>query len=388
MNEPLVGLEDVVVTASSITFIDGEKGILRYRGYDVSELADKSTYGEVAYLLIYGQLPTEAQYRRFLKEEQQYRTVPHQVLTLLRDIPPSTNPMAWLRTAVSALSAFDPDAEDNSEPANLRKTLRLIAEVSTLTAAIDRIRKGKPVVVPDEDLDHAANLCYMISGKKPDEISRRALDVAMILQADHELNASTFAGRVTISTLSDMHSAVTSAIGTLKGPAHGGANQRVMEMLESIGSIDRVEPYVKEQLAAHKKVMGFGHRVYARADPRAVILKKMAKELSEKVGPSKWFEMSEAMERVMLREKKLYANLDFYSASVYRYLGITTDLFPLIFAASRIVGWCTHFMEQYGHNRLIRPVTRYDGPKGLQYIPIAQRGKTAAVAKGVLSPKS
>lgn len=380
MTEPLEGLEDVVVATSTITFIDGDKGILRYRGYEVNELAEMSTYEEVAYLLIDGHLPAEPQFQAFLAELRRNRPVPRAVLTLLKDIPRKTNPMAWLRTAVSALSAFDPDSEDNSEPANLRKTIRLTAQMATLTAAIDRIRKKKPVVPPDENLDHAANFLYMLSGKKPDETSRRALDVALILQADHELNASTFAGRVTVSTLSDLHSAVTSAVGTLKGPSHGGANQRVMEMLEYVGSVGKVEGYIKEQLAAKQKVMGFGHRVYATVDPRAAILKKMARELSHKVGPAKWFEMSEAMERVMLREKNLNANLDFYSATVYRYLGISTDLFPLIFAISRVVGWCTHLMEQYQHNRLIRPVTQYVGPQGLRYATLSARSSAAAAA--------
>ena len=373
MAEPIVGLEDVVVTTSTICFIDGEKGILRYRGYDVNELGAKSIYEEVAYLLLYGQLPIADQLESFRGELRKNRPVPETLLSLLKLIPPQTDPMAWLRTALSALAAFDPEAEDNSEPANLRKTLRITAQTATLVAAIERIRKKLPVVPSDPQLDHSANFLYMLTGKKPDELSRRAIDLALILQADHELNASTFAGRVTVSTLSDIYSAVTSAVGTLKGPLHGGANQRVMEMLEKVGSVDNVESFLKSQLAEKKKIMGFGHRIYTTVDPRAAILKQMARDLSQKIGPAKWYEMSEAMEKIMLREKHLNANLDFYAASVYRYLGIPTDFFPLVFATSRVIGWCTHFIEQYKNNRLIRPITQYNGPQGLRYAPLASR---------------
>lgn len=380
MNEPLVGLEDVVITTSTICFIDGEKGILRYRGYDVNELAEKSRYEEVAYLLLYGQLPTESQLQNFDAELRKNRLVPEPLLALLKLFPPQTEPMAWLRTAVSALAAFDPEAEDNSEPANIRKTIRMTAQLATLTATLERIRKKQPLLTPDPDLDHASNFLYMLTGKKPQDTSCRAMDIALILQADHELNASTFAGRVTVSTESDIYSAVTTAIGTLKGPLHGGANQRVMGMFEKIGSVDRVEPFIREQLAAKKKIMGFGHRVYTTVDPRAAILKRMSKELGQKVGPPLWFDLSEQIEKIMLREKKLNANLDFYSASVYRYLGIATDLFPLIFATSRVIGWCTHFLEQYRNNRLIRPMTQYTGPQGLSYMPIGSRNSASAAA--------
>jgi len=373
MNEPLAGLEDVVVTSSAITFIDGDKGILRYRGYDVNELAEKSNYEEVAYLLIFGRLPTAPEFAAFTKELRSYRPVSADFSKLIASLPSTLDPMAWLRTAVSALEAYNQDSTDLSASANLHRTLRLTAQLATITAAIDRIRKGKPAVSPDLTLDHAANFLYMLTGQKPDALSHRAMDIALILQADHELNASTFAGRVTVSTLSDMYSAVTTAVGTLKGPLHGGANQRVMEMLDKIGSVDKVEPFVKQQLAEKKKVMGFGHRVYTNVDPRAAILKHMARELSEKVGPSKWYEMSELMEGMMLREKKLNPNLDFYSATVYRYLAIDVDLFPMIFATSRVVGWCTHFMEQYANNRLIRPLTHYTGPQWLKYDAIDRR---------------
>lgn len=377
MTDALAGLQDVVITTSTICFIDGAKGILRYRGYDVNELAEKSTYEEVAYLLLYGSLPTRAEFEHFENELRKNREVPDDLLLLLRTIPGKTDPMAWLRTAVSALSAWDPEAEDNSEPANLRKTIRLTAQVATLAASIERIRHKQTPIAPDPSLDHAANFLYMLTGKKPDDLSRRAMDIALILQADHELNASTFAGRVTISTLSDIYSGVTTAIGTLKGPLHGGANQRVMEMFLKIGTVDKAAAYVHEQLAAKKKIMGFGHRVYTTFDPRAAILKRMARELSEKIGPPKWFEMSEVIEKIMISEKKINPNLDFYSAPVYQYLGIAVDLYTLIFATSRVIGWCTHFIEQYHNNRLIRPLTHYVGPEGLRYEPLASRNSAA-----------
>ena len=379
MSEPLVGLEDVVIANSSICFIDGDKGILRYRGYDVNELAEKSSYEESAYLLLYGQLPLAAQLEEFSQALKKNRQVPDGVLAILKSLPTTTDGMAWLRTCVSALAAFDSEAEDNGEPANIRKTIRMTAQLSTLVAAIARVRKGQAIIAPDDQLDHAGNFLYMLTGKKPDELSRRAMDIALILQADHELNASTFAGRVTVSTLSDIYSGVTSAIGTLKGPLHGGANQKVMEMLEKIGTPEKVEPWLREQLAAKKKIMGFGHRVYTTVDPRAAILKQMSKELSQKVGPAKWYQMSEMMQDMIIREKKLNPNLDFYSASVYTYLHIDIELFPMIFAMSRVVGWCTHFIEQYRNNRLIRPMTNYTGPQGLKYQPVAAR--TAQSAK-------
>ncbi len=378
MTEPLVGLEDVVIATSSICFIDGEKGILRYRGYDASELAEKSTYEETAYLIIYGQLPSREQLAVFQTELRKNRTLPPEFIAILKMVPPKTGAMAWLRTAVSALASFDAQAEDNSEPANLQKTIRMTAQFATMAAAIERIRKNQPVIAPDPSLDHASNFLYMLTGKKPDELSRRAMDMALILQADHELNASTFAARVTISTLSDIYSGVTSAVGTLKGPLHGGANQRVMEMLEKIGTPEKAEAFVREQLSAKKKIMGFGHRVYTTIDPRAAVLKQKSKELSQKIGPAKWFEMSEIIEKIMVHEKKINPNLDFYSATVFRYLSIDTDLYPVIFALSRIVGWCTHMVEQYRNNRLIRPLSQYTGPNNLHYVPIAERNAAPA----------
>ena len=373
MNEPFVGLEDVVITTSSICFIDGDKGILRYRGYDVAELAEKSTYEEVAYLILYGQLPNAQQLSVFQADLRKNRGLPAEFLDILKRIPPQTDAMAWLRTAVSLLASFDSESDDNTEPANIRKTIRLTAQLAAIAAAIERIRKKQPLVAPDPGLDHAANFLYMLTGKKPEELSRKAMDMTLILQADHELNASTFAARVTTSTLSDIYSAVTSAVGTLKGPLHGGANQRVMEMFEKIGTPEKAAAFIREQLAAKKKIMGFGHRVYTSVDPRAAVLKQKAKELSQKVGPPKWDEMSEIIEKIMIHEKLLNPNMDFYSSIVFRYLGIDTDLYPVIFAISRIIGWCTHIIEQFRNNRLIRPLSQYTGPQGLKYEPLASR---------------
>lgn len=284
--------------------IDGDKGILRYRGYDVSELAEKSTL-QFPYLLIYGALPDVGQLTAFQTQLRKSRAIPEGLVQILKSVPKTTSPMAWLRTGVSALASFDPKSEDNSPEENLRKTIELTAGSSPPSLPrLSASGKNLPVIQPDLVLDHASNYLYMNTGKKPDELSRKAMDMALILQADHELNASTFSARVTTSTLSDMYSAVTSAVGALKGPLHGGANQRVMEMLEKIGTLEKAEPFIREQLAAKKKIMGFGHRVYTTFDPRAAVLKVKSKELSQKIGPAKWFEISEVIEKIMIGEKR------------------------------------------------------------------------------------
>jgi len=281
--------------------------------------------------------------------------------------------METLRTAISALSLYDPESEDMSEDANRRKAVRLTAQMGTIVAAYARIREGKEVIAPDPDLSHAANFLYMLTGEKPSDKDVHWFDIALILHADHSFNASTFAARVTASTLSDMHSAITSAIGALKGPLHGGANERVMRMLLEIGSVDKAEDYVRGLLARHEKVMGFGHRVYRTRDPRAAILQKMSEELGRSTGQTKWFEMSQKIEKLMVSEKGINANVDFYSASSYYVLGIPVDLYTLIFAVSRISGWTAHVLEQYADNKLIRPLAEYTGPTGLNYVPIDRR---------------
>jgi citrate synthase len=295
------------------------------------------------------------------------------MVRLLKSLPPAQHPMEALRTAVSALSLYDPEAEDMSEEANRRKALRLTAQMGTIVATYGRIREGMEPVAPDPKLNLAANFLYMLQGKAPNAEDARWFDMALILHADHSYNASTFAARVTASTLSDMHSAITSAIGTLKGPLHGGANEQAMRMLLEIQDVDNAEPYVRNLLTQKKKVMGFGHRVYHTEDPRATELRKMSEELGRRTGQTKWFGMSKRIEDLMIREKKINANVDFYSASAYYVLGIPIDLYPLIFAVSRISGWTAHVLEQYASNRLMRPLAEYTGPRGLNYVPIDER---------------
>jgi citrate synthase len=356
------GLQDVVVATSSICYIDGQKGILSYRGMDIHDLAEQSTFEEVCYLLWFGRLPKQTELDEVTAVMGRSRALPKPVVQLLKSFPQDAPPMDILRTAVSALSHYDPDAAANDKPANLRKTYRLTGQIASIVAAGDRIRNGQEPVSPDPGLSHAANFVYMLTGNKPDATAERALDVALILHADHEFNASTFAARVTIATLTDIHSAITSAIGTLKGPLHGGANQDVMRILIEIGETERAETYIKEALARKQKISGFGHRVYQTEDPRATHLRRMSRDLSESSGTRKWFETSRVIEEVVKREKNINANVDFYSATVYYNLGIPVDLFTPLFAVSRISGWTAHVLEQLDNNRLIRPRAEYTGP--------------------------
>lgn len=368
------GLEDVVATTSGICYIDGEKGVLAYRGIDIHELAEKSNFEEVAFLLWHGRLPREGELKELKARLSAERPLPDQALKLLGQLAQKASPMEALRTMVSALSMFDPETEDNSPEANLRKSIRLTAQFATIVAAYERQRNGQKPVPPDQSLDHAANFLYMMTGKPPDEVAARAMDVILVLHADHELNASTFAGRVTAATLSDIYSAITSAVGALKGPLHGGANEAVMRMLLEIGEADKAEAYIMNALAQKKKISGFGHRVYRTEDPRATHLREMSRRLGERVGNTKWYEMSRKIEEVMMREKGLNPNVDFYSASTYYSLGIAVDLYTPIFAVSRISGWTAHIMEQYEHNRLIRPRAEYTGPPYPQpYLPMEKR---------------
>lgn len=367
------GLEGVVVAISSITSINGTEGKLMYRGYSIHELAEHSTYEEVVYLLFNGELPDQHQLAQLKERLSESRALPEQVLDVLRLMPKGANPMAALRTAVSALSFFDAAAEDMAEAANQHKALRLTAQVATIVAAFDRIRNGRAPIAPRADLDHAANFLYMLSGEVPNEVNARAMDVALILHADHEMNASTFAARVTASTLSDFYSAITSAVGTLKGPLHGGANTEVMKMLLEIGDENKVESYVKEGMAKKQRFMGFGHRVYKTMDPRATVLRRISRELGERAGNLKWFNMSETVERMVREEKGLNPNVDFFSASAYYMMGIPLDLYTPIFAVSRIAGWSANVLEQYANNRLMRPDTDYVGPKERAYVAMAER---------------
>lgn len=372
MSEIQAGLKDVVVAKSRICFIDGEKGELVYSGINIHELAENATFEEVTYLLLEGKLPSRSQLESLDKSLKSQREIPADVIKLLRLLPKTTEPMDALRTAVSALSSYDPHPQDNSMEKSRERVIQLIAQIPTIVAAFQRIRSDQDVIAPKNSLNHAANFLYMLHGKEPDATSSRAFDIALILHADHGFNASTFAARVTASTLSDVYSATTSAIGTLKGPLHGGANQRVMEMLTEIGNADPVQ-FVKDALARKEKIMGFGHRVYHTEDPRATHLRKMSEQLSLATGNLKWYEMSRKIEEFMVKEKGINANVDFYSASVYYTLGIPTDLFTLLFAMSRMAGWGAHILEQLADNRLIRPREDYVGPTNVHWVPLDKR---------------
>jgi citrate synthase len=369
------GLEGVVATTSSICYIDGEQGVLAYRGIDIHELADNSTFEETCYLLWFGKLPTRDELKKLRDRLAQERKLDPAIINLLRTAPKTALPMDVLRTSVSALGFYDADDKKNDHEANVNKAIRLTSQIAMIVAAYDRIRKGQPVVEPDRSLSHAGNFLLQLNGTKPSQTAERALDIALILHADHELNASTFAARVTAATLSDMHSAITSAVGCLKGPLHGGANEAVFHILETIdrAGADAVE-HIKGMLAQKQKVPGFGHRVYHTEDPRATHLRKMSQDLGKSSGQSKWFDMSEKIEKFIKADKKLNANVDFYSASTYHTLGIAVDLFTPVFAVSRISGWTAHVIEQLDDNRLIRPRADYIGPAYPQhYIPIEQR---------------
>ena len=357
------GLEGVVATSSGICHIDGERGVLAYRGIDIHELADNSTFEETCYLLWFGKLPTRRELSELHDRLAEERKLDASILNLMQLAPKHALPMDVLRTAVSALSFYDPEEKSNDREANVHKAIRLTSQIAMIVAAYDRIRKGKNIVEPDRALSHAANFLLMLNGAHPSKTEERALDIALILHADHELNASTFAARVTAATLSDMHSAITSAIGALKGPLHGGANEAVFRILESISKsgADPVE-YVKGMLAQKKKIPGFGHRVYHTEDPRATHLRQMSRDLGNSSGESKWFDYSRKIEEFVKADKKLNANVDFYSASTYHTLGIDVDLFTPVFAVSRISGWTAHVIEQLDDNRLIRPRAEYVGP--------------------------
>ena len=373
--QPASGLEDIIAGSSGICYIEGDKGILAYRGIDIHELADNSTFEEITYLLWFGKLPTRTELQEFNLWLVRERKLDAQIISLIRQAPKHALPMDVLRSIVSSLSLFDPEERANDAGANLRKSIRLTSQLAMVVANYDRIRKGKPLIEPDRSLSHAGNFLLMLNGELPSETATRALDIALILHADHEWNASTFAARVTAATLSDMHSAITSAIGALKGPLHGGANEAVFAILEDIdrNGADPVE-YVKGMLAQKAKVPGFGHRVYTTEDPRATHLRQMSRDLGYSSGQTKWFDYSRRIEEFINAEKKLNANVDFYSASTYHTLGIDVDLFTPIFAVSRVAGWTAHVMEQLADNRLIRPRAEYIGPVyPNKYVPIEER---------------
>ena len=367
------GLADVVAAQTAISDIDGARGRLWYVGYDIHDLARYSTFEETVFLLHRQRLPT----REELEELSERLVVERELDEFLHGLMPTfgeaASPMSMLRTSVSASSAYDPDGWDQSPEANERKAVRLVARFPTLIAAYHRLRSGDEAVEPNPKLPHAANFLWMLTGEEPDEEAARAFDICLVLHADHTMNASTFTARVVASTLSDMHSAITAAIAALKGPLHGGANEAVMVLLEEIGEVDSVEEEVKGRLARKQKIPGFGHRVYKVEDPRATHLRRLSRELGQRAGDTRWYDLSERMEKVVMEERGLYPNVDFYAASVYRFLAIPTDLMTCVFAASRVAGWSAHVREQLEDNRLIRPESEYIGPRHQEYLPIEER---------------
>jgi citrate synthase len=374
--KPKAGLEDVVAAPSAICYLDGERGVLAYYGYDIHDLARGASFEEVCYLLWHGRLPNRAELGDLKSQLAAARPLSEPILRLMKQLPHSDG-MDALRTLTSALGQYDPETGDGSQAANYRKAIRLTAQLGSIVATYGRMQAGGGPISPDPALGHAANFLYMLTGTRPNALSTHAFDVALVLHADHELNASTFAARVAAATLTDLYSAIVAAIGTLKGPLHGGANADVMRLLIEIGPDappERIDEVIRGKLARKVKIPGFGHRVYRTEDPRATHLRRMSKELGEQAGNPRWFEMSQRIENLVKAEKKLNANVDFYSASTYYTLGIPIDLFTPIFAVSRVSGWTAHCLEQYANNRLIRPRTEYIGPQYPQTVlPLDQR---------------
>jgi citrate synthase len=374
--KPKGGLEDVVATTSAICYLDGERGVLAYCGYDIHDLAPNATFEEVCYLLWHRRLPTKAELGDLQSQLAAARTLPESIIRLMRSLP-AVDGMDALRTLTSALAHYDAEANDSTPQAQYRKAVRLTAQCGSIVATWGRLQAGGGPIAPDPALGHAANFLYMLSGERPNATAVRAFDVALILHADHELNASTFAARVAAATLTDIYSAVVAAVGTLKGPLHGGANAEVMKMLLDLGqtaSGDRIDEFVRGKFARKEKISGFGHRVYKTEDPRATHLRRMSQELGKRAGNTAWYDMSQRIEAMVKAEKKLNPNVDFYSASMYYTLGIPIDLYTPIFAVSRMSGWTAHVLEQYANNRLIRPRADYTGPEYPQrFIPIEQR---------------
>ena len=370
------GLEDVVATSSAICYLDGDAGVLAYCGYDIHDLARSATFEEVCYLLWHRRLPTKAELGDLQSQLAAARPLPEPIVRLMRSLPP-VDGMDALRTLTSALAHYDAEASDASPQAQYRKAVRLTAQIGSIVATWGRMQAGGGPIAPDPAMGHAANFLYMLTGERPNSTAIRAFDVALTLHADHELNASTFAGRVAAATLTDIYSAVVAAIGTLKGPLHGGANAEVMKMLLELGetaSGERIDGFIRGKLARKEKISGFGHRVYRTEDPRATHLRQMSRELGARAGRTAWYAMSERIEALVKAEKKLNPNVDFYSASMYYTLGIPIDLYTPIFAVSRISGWTAHVLEQYANNRLIRPRADYTGPEYPQrFVPLDAR---------------
>src|SRR5687767_7155747 len=374
--KPKGGLEDVVATSSAICYLDGQNGVLAYCGYDIHDLAKSATFEEVCYLLWHRRLPTRAELGDLQSQLAAARALPEPIVRLMRSLPP-VDGMDALRTLTSALAHYDAEAAAAAPQAQYRKAVRLTAQIGSIVATWGRLQAGGGVIAPDPVMGHAANFLYMLTGERPNPTATRAFDIALTLHADHELNASTFSGRVAAATLTDIYSAVVGAIGALKGPLHGGANADVMRLLLELGQTatgERIDEFVRGKLARKEKIPGFGHRVYKTEDPRATHLRQMSRELGKRAGSTAWFDMSQRIEALVKGEKKLNPNVDFYSASTYYTLGIPVDLYTPIFAVSRMSGWTAHILEQYANNRLIRPRADYTGPDYPQrFIPIEQR---------------
>jgi citrate synthase len=374
--KPKAGLEDVVAATSAICYLDGDRGVLAYYGYDIHDLAKGATFEEVCHLLWHGRLPNRAELGDLQSQLAAARPVSEPILRLMKQLPASDG-MDMLRTLTSALGQYDPEVNDASPQAQYRKAVRLTAQMGSIVATYGRLQAGGGPIQPDPALGHAANFLYMLTGDRPSALSTRAFDIALVLHADHELNASTFAARVAAATLTDIYSAIVGAVGALKGPLHGGANADVMRLLIEVGpeaSPERIDEAIRAKLARKVKIPGFGHRVYRTEDPRATHLRRMSKDLGERAGNTRWFDMSRRIEALVTGEKKLYPNVDFYSASTYYTLGIPIDLFTPIFAVSRVSGWTAHCLEQYKNNRLIRPRTDYIGPVYPQtFLPLDAR---------------
>ena len=370
-----LGLADITICESEICFIDGEEGRLIYRGYDAIELSKQSTFEEVAYLLWYGALPRPTEFKAFLAGFTGSMELPVETVMILRMFPKAATPMEVIRTAVSSLGHWDPDSGNTGLDASLRKAQRLALRIPLLIAAHQRLREGKEPVKPIPGHGIAYNFLYALFGKEPDALSEKAFDAALILHADHELNASTFSARVTASTMADIYSSVTSAIGTLKGPLHGGANMEVMQLLREIGDPGKARAFIEDKLAKKEKIPGFGHRVYRCEDPRVDVLRNYAQILAEKSGDTTYIDITREIEKVVVERTKVFPNVDLYTASLYNAIGLPMELFTPIFAISRTVGWTSHILEQWSNNKLIRPRAEYIGPKSYCYIPIKERAR-------------
>jgi citrate synthase len=367
------GLRGVVAAQSSIGDVNGEQGVLIYQGYDIHDLAEHATFEEVVYLLWHGHLPTQVELEELSSEIRQNYAIPAEIIAGMKYMPKDADPMDVLRTCVSALDFYDKDGHGTDRETAMRSAVKLTGQLGTIVAAWERIRKGKDPVSPDKSLGVADSFLYMLRGEKADADEARMMDVCLILHADHELNASTFTTRVVAGTLADMYGCVTAGIAALAGPLHGGANTAVMKMLIEIDNLDAVDTWLDKALEEKRKIMGIGHAVYKTEDPRATWLRRYSKAMAEKKGDSKWFEMSQRIEKLMLEKKGMHPNVDFYSASTYYLMGIPLDLYTPIFAVSRISGWTGHILEQYGNNKLIRPRAEYIGERDRKYVPIAER---------------